>query len=341
MNLGLYRRARAVASGAGEWWSKPAWSDLGAWLLAFATAIGLWLFVNTGERTSERTVRIRLEPQDLPAGMVITNPIAEYAELRVSGPGIILSGIDPSKLQPLDLSGVRPGLVTYPLNANLFQLPQKVEVIRVTPSQVSFHVDRIAKRAVAVRIEKHGEPAPGTAVTELDVAPDKVEVVGAQSRLEGLRGITTEPLNVDTLPMGSSTLTLKLISPGEQLQLGRTEVKVRAQVSPITVEREFHGLPIAMRGDDVGWRADPVTVSLTVRGPDAELRKLAFGPGSVYVDAAGLDAPGPYRVRPMVDLPPGIELVRRDPQEIVLQAPPVVKKRAGRAPGRKVEKSRE
>ena len=65
--------------------------QVGAWALALLVAVALWLSVNLGERASERTVRLRIDLVNLPAGKMITNAVPAYAQLRLRGSGLLLS----------------------------------------------------------------------------------------------------------------------------------------------------------------------------------------------------------------------------------------------------------
>jgi hypothetical protein len=325
-----FRRERMRAARRREL-PRISWGDLGAWVVAFATALGLWLFVNTGERMSERTLRVRLEPENLPPGLVVANQVAEFAELRVAGPGVILSGIDPKRLRtPLDLSGVRPGVATYAINPKMFQLPRKVEVLRVTPAQVSLQIDRLGKRTLPVRLDRQGAVPAGHSVSAVEIVPDKVEVSGPAGKLEGLRAIATEPLDFSALGAEGSDLYLRLVSPAEDVEVTPPEVLARVEVAPIVAEREFKGVAVEVRGGE-GWKVDPVRVTVAVRGPESSVASLELAPGSVYVDAGELSPPGPHRLRPAVVLPDGVEVVRRVPDEVTLQVPAPKPKRRGAA----------
>jgi YbbR domain-containing protein len=332
-----FRRERRRAARRREL-PRVSWGDVGAWLVAFVTAIGLWLFVNTGERTSERTLRVRIEPENLPAGLVITNPVTEYVEVRVSGPGVILSGIDPKRLRtPLDLSFVRPGVATYAISPKMFQFPRKVEVVRVTPAQVSLHVDRETRRTLPVRLERQGQVPAGYSVSALELTPDEVEVVGPASQLEGLRTIATEPLDLSRVGEGRDVY-LRLVSPGDGVALTPSEILAHVETAPVVAEREIKAVAVTIRGD-AAWKANPARIALTVRGPESKVASLELGPGSVYVDASGLAPPGPHRVRPSVVLPEGVEVLRQAPGEVSLQAAVPAKRRGGGA--RKAESRRD
>jgi len=296
------------------------------------TAVGLWLLVNIGERTSERTLRVRLEPENVPAGMVIVNPIPEYAEVRVSGSGLILSSIDAKGLHTtLDLSGTKPGVLTYSLDPKNFELPRKVEVSRVTPSQITFHLDTMAKRSLPIRLERTGEVPAGLRLKELALIPEKAGVSGPKSRLDGLQGLLTVPLDLARLEPGTQQIDLALIQPGGLVRLNAPEVRVRTVVEPIVVERQLRKVKLEVRGGTLPFVAKPDSITLTLRGPERQLDELELSPGVAYVDAEDLEGAGPHRVKLQVSLPSGIELVRAEPAEVVLEATAAA---ADDAPGR-------
>lgn len=297
-----------------------SWVDLGTWAIALAVAIGLWLLVNIGERTSERTLRVRLEPENVPAGMVIVNPIPEYAEVRVSGSGLILSSIDAKNLHTsLDLSGTKPGVLTYSLDPKNFELPRKVEVSRVTPSQVTFHLDTMGKRTLPVRLERTGEVKKGLRLKELALIPEKIEVNGPRSRIDGLQGILTAPLELSGLQPGTQQLDLPLVQPGALVQLKSPEIRVRTVVEPVVVERELRKVAVTVRGGDGRYRVKPASVTVVVRGPEIDLDGVELSADAASVDASTLEGDGPHRVKPDVTLPAGIELVRTEPAEVTLE----------------------
>ncbi|HEY8515764.1 MAG TPA: CdaR family protein [Candidatus Binatia bacterium] len=314
-----------------------SWVDVGTWIAAFACAVGLWMLVNLGERTSERTLRVHLEPQNVPAGLVITNPIPEYAEVRVSGSGLILSSIDEKDLRTtLDLSGARPGMVTYTLDPKRFELPRKVEVTRVTPSQITFHLDRMARKSIPVRLERTGEVRPGLRLTELALIPEKVEASGPQSRIDALPAIVTAPLDLSTLRAGTRQIELPLIQPGDLIRLDTPEIRVRAVVEPIVIERELRRVKLQVRDAENIWRVTPDSVTVVVRGPEIEVRALELEPGAAYVATDDLTGEAPHRVKPQVTLPEGIELVRVEPAEVALA--PIEDDRANGTRSKRTEK---
>lgn len=298
---------------------RPSWGDLGTWLLALILASGLWFFVNAGARTSERTLRVRLDLIHVPNGMVITSDAPDHVEIRASGSGLMLSSIDEEGLQTsLDLAGVQPGVATYTLNAKDFALPRSVEVTRITPSRVSLAIDRLVRRKLPVRLDYRGDPQPGLKVVEVQVLPGEVAVNGPRARVQSLSEIDTQPLDRATLQPGVNERTLDLLGPGGLVQLRRPSVVAQVVVERELAERTFEGVPVELKSGE-RWTVHPERVGIVVRGPRVELGAFELAPGAAYVDAATLPVGEPVEVRPLVTLPPGYEVLRLEPPTVTLE----------------------
>lgn len=322
--------------------ARPSLREAGTWLGAFAIAIGLWLFVNVGERTSERTLRVRLDLENLPSGMVVTNPVPDYVELRVAGSGLILSSIDPKSLHvALDLSGVRPGVATYSLGPKDFPLPRKVDVERVSPSRVSLHIDRLSVRTLPVRLDRRGELKEGLRLARVEIEPDEVRVSGPRSRLAAVRVVETRAVDLGELSEGTTEREVELVSPGGLMQLRRGSVGVRFVVERAIAQRRLEGVPVVLEGEASSlWRVRPARVDVVVRGTEPDVGRLTVDSVSVSVAAADLQGPGPSEVEPRVELPPGLDVVAVIParvraQRIVLKKSAAAAEAAGEAAGRK------
>lgn len=298
---------------------RPSWGDVGTWLLALTIAAGLWFFVNAGARTSERTLRVRLDLINIPTGMVITSNVPDYIEVRVTGSGLMLSSIDAKSLQTsLDLAGVQPGVATYTLNAKDFALPRSVEVNRITPSRISLAVDRLVRRKLPIRIDYRGDPEPGLKVVEVQVLPNEVAVTGPRARIAQLSEIDTQPLDRATLQPGVNERTLDLLGPGGQVQLRRPTVVAQVVVERELSERTFEDVPVVLKSGE-GWTVHPKQIRIVVRGPKVDIGGFELAEGAAYVDASSLTGGEAVQVRPLVTLPPGYEALRLEPPTVTLE----------------------
>src|SRR5215204_7708046 len=104
-------------------------------LFSLAFAFGLWIFVNYGERDTEKTLLLPVEFRNLPAQLVITGSRVDYIDLRLRGPRSLLEGIKSKRIR-LDLNDVRPGMSSFRINADSLNLPRGVRIVRISPAQI-------------------------------------------------------------------------------------------------------------------------------------------------------------------------------------------------------------
>lgn len=305
------------------------WSDLGLWALSLAAATGLWFFVNTGDGTEDRTIRVRLETKNLPPGLVVTNALTEHVELRVTGPAVIVGGIDARRLRGVvDLSNAQPPRVRESLGEANFALPRKVQVKRIVPSSAIFDVDRLVTKTVPVRLERRGEPRPGQRIGGIEIVPDRVAVAGPAQAVEALKDVPTRPIEVGALDEGAQ-VEVELETGGGVLRAQPAKVLVRFDMETVHDERRLPSVPVGAGGSGA-WTVSPGAVAVVVRGPRETVERLALEDGSVYVDDEGRMPGVAFRARPRVRLPDDVELVRTEPEEVSVQ--PV------RPPGARVER---
>jgi hypothetical protein len=84
--------------------------------------------------------------------------------------------------------------------------------------------------------------------------------------------------------------------------------------------RNFGSVPITVQGLDQKFTAEPDVKLGSVRaeGREKELDSFAPPPSFLSVDASAIDKPGIYALPLRVSLPPGLNLLRREPEEVSL-----------------------
>lgn len=295
------------------------WSNrnLGLRLLSLAIAIGLWLFVNAGQRSAIESLRVPISYRSLPVGMVIVNHKPEVVEIQVTGPRTLLSLLDPDRLTlRLDLSAVAPGEASFKINPSMFKVPRLTTITSVSPSEVVLDIDRLIQREVPVRVDISGTPANGFQVSGAQAKPAAVTVSGPSRYLSSLAQIDTEPFDVRGLT-GDAERRLDLQDPNAALALTTLTVDAKVNISEKISDREFRGLHIMVQNSDYKFRVDPSHVGITVRGPALKLAEL--DPKTlVYVDAKEL-LPGYHEVPVLVNLPDGMQVVRQTPDKVRLR----------------------
>ena len=298
--------------------------NTGLKIVSLLLAFFLWFSINVSERDAEGTLDIPLRVRSLAAGLIVTNQPAKPIAVTVRGPRTILDGVDERRTRlSLDLSSATPGEVRIELNGDMIrpELPRRLKVVRLEPARVKVRVERLARKRVPVRPELAGMPPLGY-TAEASVSPGEVEASGPASRVDDLKEIKTEPVELHGTPDPLQRSVL-LSWAGDFVSFAPDHVMVTVRYQPTMMSRRFDHVEVMIRnaGDGVHARLTPPRIDLTVEGPQHLLSSYLLDAGAVWVDAAGLQ-PGTYRVTPQVELPQALEVSRRDPEVQTLEITP-------------------
>ena len=292
-------------------------------LVSLLLAFFLWFSINMSERNAERIVDLQATMRKVPIDLVVTSLPGDPVKVTLRGPRTILDGIDERRTRlAVDLTGVSPGDVRVELSADMVrpEIPRRLKVVQIEPARLRLRLERLVRRLVSVRADLAGMPALGYTVTESHVTPGQVEVSGPASKVDDLKEITTEPIDLRGL---SETVErdVPLAWAGGFITLVPDHVRVMATLEEVIVSREFKGVEVHPLHDDVRAQITPARVDVTVRGPQRLLHNFRFPDGAVTFDAAGL-APGQHRVPVRVSLPPPLEVTGRQPEVLAVQVAP-------------------
>ncbi len=282
-------------------------------VISVLLALGLWIFVNAGQRGSVISLQVPISYGRLPPGYIIVNPHPDSVKIQVSGPGTLLSLIEPNRLAlRLDLAGVGVGRASFKFGPDAFPLQSRqTTVTSVLPSEIVLDIDRIVTRQVRVHLHIIGKPGPGYKIATVGVTPATVAVKGASREINSIEQVNTDSFDMNGIT-ADATRTLALLPPEGMARLDTDEVTAEVMLTPVIADKEFHSIPVDVRDTQYKFKVDPTHVNLTVRGTVQVLAKLDLR-GLVYVEANGI-APGYHRLPVEVDLPDGVQLVRQSSQ---------------------------
>lgn len=309
------------------------------WMLKLASiafAVALWGFVNLGARQTDTSMFFPLDVRNLPPDLMITNPLPESVSVRLRGPRTILGTIDPGRQRiQLDLSNVGAGSTSFKLDADLLNFPRGVTVMRVSPVQVTFDVERIVERVLPVAANMAGAVPAGYRVVDSSITPATVAVSGPASEVGALRNISTQPLHLGPAA-GSFEETAVLERPADLVRVSPDRVVIRGRLEEIMMTQDYREVEIGVRNPPPQYRLYPRSVDVTVRGPQRMLRELRLGVENFYVDLQGV-APGSHAERIRISLPAETEVIEVRPAVTTVEVEPLPK--AARKPKQKEPRS--
>jgi YbbR domain-containing protein len=291
-------------------------SNIGLRILAVVLAIGLWIFVNAGERGSVESLTVPISYASLPQGRVMVNHPPTQVKIEVTGPRTLLSLLDPERLTlKIDLRSVEDGQSEYKIYPAMFNVGRNTAVTSISPDSLSLDIDRQVTRDVPVHLAVENNVAPGYMISSVDITPPNVTVVGPSRYVSPLTSVNTEPIDLKGLTADTNR-SVEIVAPDPSLGLSTGHVDARVNVTEAITDREFHS-EVEVKDSDFKYRVEPKQATFTIRGPALKLKGLT-PKGLAYVDADGLE-PGSHELPLQVTIPLGMELVRQSPDKVRLR----------------------
>lgn len=205
--------------------------NFGYKVLALAIALFLW-GVAHGSSSIERGVDVPVVLRAVPDELVITGQSADVVNVRVVGSRAALRHLAPDQLEyTLDVSSAKPGVADFEVDASTLDFPRGASVVARSPARIEVKFESRGTKALRVKPEVTGEPAPGYEVVSVEADPPRVRVSGARSELARLTEAATEPLDLTGLAE-STERTARVQLAGNHVWFDdASEVRVRVRVA--------------------------------------------------------------------------------------------------------------
>jgi YbbR domain-containing protein len=292
----------------------PGFRHLGFKFVSIALAALIWLLVS-GEQIVERALRIPLEFTNLPAELELVGDAPAVVDVRVRGSSGALSRVAAGELVAvIDLRSARVGQRLFHLTGTDVRAPFGIEVVQITPSNVSIAFEQSAAKVVPVVPDVQGDPADGYLVGTVSADPATVEVVGPASAVARLTRAITEPVSVaDASGPVTESVNIGVPDPIVRLQSPQS-ARVTIEVAAAPVEWAVAAVPVRVRNGAAPARIGPNQVTIHVRGP-REARAHGADAFEATVDVEGLGT-GQFQLPVRVVPPPRVAVVRVDPPDV-------------------------
>ena len=208
-------------------------SNLRYKVVALLAALMLWGVSHTTS-SIERGFDIPVLPENVPDALVVTDGSSNAVNVRVRGARGALQRLAVAELDyRVDLTGARAGTTQHEVDLSRLDLPRGAQIVSRSPASLEFTLERKSTRAVKVRADIDGEPAPGFVLGEVSLAPARLSIAGARSEVLRLSEVLTETIDVGGAN-ASFEKTVRAMPGGLHVWLDGDEmVAVRIEIAPV------------------------------------------------------------------------------------------------------------
>lgn len=168
------------------------------WLkvLSLLIATGLWLAISPDQEPAEVAVRVPIEFQHVPLGLVISSVAIPEAQIRVRGPERLVRELRSSDIHAdIDLADAKPGERTFDLTARQIRHQRELDVEQVVPGQVHLSFDTQLTREVEIRPRVTGNFVAGEQIGKVVVDPERITISGPRHHVELMDAASTDPVD--------------------------------------------------------------------------------------------------------------------------------------------------
>ncbi|MDO4952780.1 MAG: CdaR family protein [Synergistaceae bacterium] len=275
-------------------------------------------------KKSEKNFRVRIKPvgpeaeetepvtaEILPASASVSGPRDELAkvggvEARV--PTDVLEAEKPytSELTAVDIDG------------------KPVQRVVINPKTVVVKPE-IQREGTAVPLKAvlHGQPAAGYEISSIKLTPERVNLAGEQTAIEGLHFIELPAIDITGIKEDFHTV-LPLVVPlslsGVSL-IGADSVRIDITLKKGLASKVYAGVPVKISGAKPGdrWICLPAKVSVSVEASRSLLDVATEYPCEAIADVTSIVSDSIKLPLIAENVKKGIRIVRIEPEEVILK----------------------
>jgi YbbR domain-containing protein len=207
----------------------------GVLVLALAISVFIWA-VAQGTSSVIQSFDVEVELVGVEDGLVITDQSSDEINVRLRGSRAALRNLDTGSLKyRVDARGGKPGVAVYEVDVETIEHPTGTQFVGYSPSRLQVRFEKRGRKAVGVRAEIEGTPAPGFHVAGVEIVPEKVWLEGARSQVMRLNEVVTESIDIAGLA-ASATRDARLVLAGGTVWAednAPVQVSIRIEPDPV------------------------------------------------------------------------------------------------------------
>ncbi len=263
----------------------------------------------------EREIAIALTFNNLSDELLLMDAPRHSVRLLVSGTASTLQTIDAKETAcRVDLSGLGEGTHTLTVRPVDVGLPKGVTLKSLLTPSLTIRLEPLSQKSTRVVAILEGHPAPGFTVAAVSIQPNRILLKGTATMLADIDTVETRSINLKNASESfKKEVPLNLpeaiaVDPPLRFVVAHVEIKERI------ITRVLESIPVSVKGASAGFEILPDAITLTVKGPEAIVKKIEANPAfAVAVDLSNLTT-GSHSLKAVINLPVRTTLVSVSPE---------------------------
>jgi YbbR domain-containing protein len=168
-------------------------------LLAVVISMALWGIAHGGSKTLKE-YDLPVVFDKLPDNLVITDQSTNKINVRVQGSRAAFRNAEFGEMEYVeDVAGGKPGRARYEINDQRLDTPRGLQIVGLSPSELSVRFERRGRKNVKIRTEVEGELPEGYTLGSIAIEPQRVWLTGARSKVMRMTEVVTETVDLSGL----------------------------------------------------------------------------------------------------------------------------------------------
>lgn len=276
-------------------------------ILAAGLAILVQWVIREQLPTETKSVRFKIEVKHRGNEVELGTPTPEYVTAEISGNKLQLERFTGEYKIKLDTELAKrtknsngETLCVWNLTPKMVNVPLRIKVDRISPSQVQLVVDTFSTKKLPVRpILNNFELPKGFKIGKVSVDPEQIFVTAPSTKLDVIPEIRTEPISLKNITH-SFDCDQKLVG-SENVDFDRKNVLVQVEILPATKTKVMKTLPVRIlippssRLQTLSCEiVSAPTVDLEVSGEEGMIENLEKEDVFIFADISEFTKPGLY-----------------------------------------------
>jgi YbbR domain-containing protein len=204
----------------------------GVLVLALAISVFIWA-VAQGTSSIQESFDVPVELVGVEDGLVVTDQNSDAINVRLRGSRASLRNLDREKMKyRVDASGGKPGVAVYEVDVETIEHPTGTIFAGHSPSRIQVRFEKRGRKAVSVRAEIQGVPAPGFHVAGVMIEPAKIWLEGARSQVMRLNEVVTESIDIAGLAANEKREVRLVLGGGTVWAEDSSPLQVEVRIEP-------------------------------------------------------------------------------------------------------------